>query len=420
MTMDIVSRLPVEIAHQIFSNLDIRDVAACQQSRLTGAITTAISITASASASTTQPQSTSTKEIAVSKTNTPNDNSLSIPVIEQDRDWKNECRTRIMSDRNWANGHIQEVFTLEVHKGPITRLRIKSGKLVSADMFGWVAVWNATTYESEAVIEAAVGPIQLLDFSASAMVMTVVSKSGVCRIWDIKTKTLIYSTAAVDVTCMTMNDDYLIMGSKNGDIQVVDFMTGQVLASTPTLPGEVPLYKHKDERLLIDTRFELPPNLAKQPLIHKTRIPPILTITSIAIGGMHPHVLTTNADRPSLNDAIRVCPVIPRHRFFSNNDDVNEESSTTWRSRRIQNSVPRLPLEDDDEDENEEEEYDIDFSEASRSEPEGIVLTSQDDAISEYLKNCGLKPSFMDVDEDVVVVGTTKGNIVVLHMLPRD
>ncbi|KAG0270525.1 hypothetical protein BGZ95_001672, partial [Linnemannia exigua] len=31
MTMDIVSRVPVEIAYQILSSLDIQDVAACQQ-----------------------------------------------------------------------------------------------------------------------------------------------------------------------------------------------------------------------------------------------------------------------------------------------------------------------------------------------------------------------------------------------------
>lgn len=96
----------------------------------------------------------------------------------RDRDWKKECRTRIMSDRNWARGHIQAVFTLKVHKGAIVRLRIKSDRLLSADMFGQVAVWDTTTYKCEGVIEAAVGPIQLLDFSTAAMVMTVISKSG--------------------------------------------------------------------------------------------------------------------------------------------------------------------------------------------------------------------------------------------------
>lgn len=83
-----------------------------------------------------------------------------------------------MSDRNWARGHIQAVFTLKVHKGAISRLRIKFGKLLSADMFGQVAVWDTTTYKCEGVIEAAVGPILLLDFSTVAMVMTVISKSG--------------------------------------------------------------------------------------------------------------------------------------------------------------------------------------------------------------------------------------------------
>ncbi|KAG0250828.1 hypothetical protein BGZ95_007071 [Linnemannia exigua] len=296
---------------------------------------------------------------------------------------------------------------------------------------------------------------------------------------------------------MTMNDDYLILGMRDGDIQVIDFMTGEILASTPPLPGEVlqdiyiqnntlivatshhirillidtlelllanplpispmmhtyccvfhvrslilltdnhllhiewePLYKFtKDSRLLTDTRFELPPNLTKAPLIHRTKIPPILTITSIAIGGKHPHVLTTNADRPSLNDAIRVCPVVPRHSFSSDCDDGNRNEFAmrmdNIRGRPIRDDVPRLPLEDDDEDMEDAQQYYEDEEEALNtgldgSEAEGIVLTSQDDVISDYLETCGLKPSFMDVDEDVIVVGTSKGDIVVLHMMPQD
>lgn len=45
-------------------------------------------------------------------------------------------------------------------------------------MFGQVAVWDTESYTCQCVIEAAVGPIQLLDFSAKAMVMTVISRSG--------------------------------------------------------------------------------------------------------------------------------------------------------------------------------------------------------------------------------------------------
>ncbi|KAG9072483.1 hypothetical protein KI688_000254 [Linnemannia hyalina] len=583
--MDIVSRFPVEIAHQVLSNLDIQDVAACQQvsrqwywiaidplvwksvflerektfaiptglypfptkgkgvvqqssaaqstlatpattsdssnssssstfsssssfsslssvsfsglkSRLTGAITTATSATASA---TTTPaaaaaQSAATANGTTSTANTsPNTDDSVIMSTMRDRDWKKECRTRIMTDRNWARGHIQAVFTLKLHKGAIARLRIKSGKLLSADMFGQVALWDTTTYKCDGVIEAAVGPIQLLDFSIAAMVMTVISKSGVCRIWDIKSKRLIHSSTATYVTCMTMNDEYLIMGSKDGEIQVIDFMTGQIVASTGIFPGETlqdiyiqnntliiatdhhirilsidtlellltsplpipptthayccvfhirslilltdehllhiewePLYSHKDDRLLTDTRFELPPNLTKAPLIHRTKIPPILTITSIAIGGKHPHVLTTNADRPSLNDAIRVCPAIPRHHFYGNpGDEFVEASRSRSRSRKSQpirrDDVPRMPLEDDDEEEEEEEMEDDELDLGlDGSEAEGIVLTSQVDAINDYLKVCGLKPSFMDVDEDVIVVGTSKGDIVVLHMMPQD
>jgi hypothetical protein len=37
---------------------------------------------------------------------------------------------------------------------------------------------------------------------------------------------------------MTMNDEYLILGSKEGEIQVIDFMTGQIVASTASFPGE--------------------------------------------------------------------------------------------------------------------------------------------------------------------------------------
>ncbi|KAF8943987.1 hypothetical protein BGZ47_004792 [Haplosporangium gracile] len=496
--MDIVSRLPVEIAYQILSNLDIRDVAACQQSRLTGAITTATSTTVS---TTTPPPLVAAAQLTTlayeitsttnTTTNTPTLTDDMIMSTMRDRDWKKECRTRIMSDRNWARGHIQAVFTLKVHKGAIARLRIKSGKLLSADMFGQVAVWDTTTYECESVIEAAVGPIQLLDFSAATMIMTVISKSGICRIWDIKSKRLIRSSTAIHVTCMTMNDEYLIMGSKGGDIQVIDFMTGEAVASTVSFPGETlqdiyiqnntlviatdyhirivsidtlellltsplpisptthtyccvfhirslilltdehllhiewePLYNHKDDRLLTDTRFELPPNLTKAPLIHRTKIPPILTITSIAIGGKHPHVLTTNADRPSLNDAIRVCPVIPRHYFYGIGGKEFIGANKSRRSQPIRrDDVPRLPLEDNDEEEEREDHEEEDGAlnlDLNGSEGKGIVLTSQVDAISDYLETCGLKPSFMDVDEDVIIVGTSKGDIVVLHMMPQD
>ncbi|KAF9911249.1 hypothetical protein EC991_004473 [Linnemannia zychae] len=593
MTMDIVSRVPVEIAHQILSNLDIQDIAACQQvsrqwywitvdplvwknvflerektfaiptglplspssypslttkgkgaasglsipsafttpttpsstsssahssssfsslssyssvsfsglkSRLTGAIAAATPTTqATATSAAAHSTAGAAVNVAARIDSIAADTSVALrTTMTQDRDWKKECRKRIMSDRNWARGHIQAAFTLKVHRGAIVRLRIKSNKLLSADAFGQVAIWDTTTYECQGVIDAAVGPIQLLDFSAAAMVMTAISKSGICRIWDIASKKLIYSTGADNVTCMTMNDEYLIMGMRDGDIQVVDFMTGDILASTPPLLGETlqdiyiqnntlivatghhirilsidtleillasplpispsthtyccvfhirslilltdeqllhiewePLYKYdKDARLLTDTRFELPPNLTKAPLIHRTKIPPILTITSIAIGGKHPHVLTTNADRPSLSDAIRVCPVIPRQSFSGDRDEkFRSELTKTRSSQRSQpirdNDVPRLPLEDDDEemevyeDANDGEEKVLSTG-LDGTEAEGIVLTSQIDAISDYLESCGLKPSFMDVDEDVIVVGTSKGDIVVLHMMLQD
>lgn len=116
--------------------------------------------------------------------------------------------------------------------------------------------------------------------------------------------------------------------------------------------------------------------------------------------------------------------MIPRYHFYDNgggNENVGA-NKTSRRSRQIRrDDVPRLPLEDDDEEgEEEEEEQDDLNSGLNGSVAKGIVLTSQVDAISDYLEACGLKPSFMDVDEDVIVVGTSKGDIVVLHMMPQD
>lgn len=99
-------------------------------------------------------------------------------LVPTERDWKQECKTRVISDRNWAQGHIQSLMTLSVHRGGIARLRIKGGKLLSGDMFGKVAVWDTITYTCLDLIDAAVGPIRLLDFSPAAMVMTAISRSG--------------------------------------------------------------------------------------------------------------------------------------------------------------------------------------------------------------------------------------------------
>ncbi|KAI1321634.1 hypothetical protein EDD11_003114 [Mortierella claussenii] len=552
--MDILSRLPVEVAFQILSTLSIQDLAACQRvSRQWYWIAVDQSVWKSIFleserhfALPTQPASTSSfslgpspktvasaraASLSASVSSTPSYSSKATSrfqslhpqhhphqqteaVLRVGRDWKQECRARVISDRNWSNGRIQSLYTLKIHQGGIARLRLKGGKLLSGDMFGQVAVWNATTYECESLVAAAVGPIQLLDFSAAAMVMTVISKSGICRIWDLMTKALIHSSSVLDVTCMTMNDEYLILGNRDCQIQIVDFMTGQVLKSTAPLAEETlqdiyiqnhtlivatghfirilsietlevlmssplpisqgvrtlcsvfhirslilltdkhllhvewePLYKSTNQRFMIDTRCELPPNLSKAPHIYKTKVPPISTITSIAIGGNHPHVLTTNADRPSLNDAIRVCPTSLRYRAIRSHQQQYQQSQQQQESlypgqmegrEDGGSSSPHEDLQgqqDGHSDGDMQMDVDVDMgpqgevdvpeiigegTEVMTTEDAGIVLTSQVEEITQYLETCGLKPSFMDVDEDVVVIGTNKGDIVVLSMMPHE
>ncbi|KAG0322988.1 hypothetical protein BGZ99_002972 [Dissophora globulifera] len=514
--MDIISRVPVEIAYQILSRLDIQDLAACQSvSRQWYWITVEQSIwkdiflenerpfaipelPSSIACSSVLPTVADAQALAGPASRSTSTSSLSQPCSSlsastsastllsaravQERDWKQECRTRIISDRNWSKGHIQSLSALRVHRGGIVRLRIKSGKLLSGDMFGQIAVWDTVTYNCEDLIDAAVGPIQLLDFSAAAMIMTVISKSGVCRIWDLKTKRLIHSRSAIDVTCMTMNDEYLVLGQRDCKIDIMDFTTGQKIKSSKPLPGEVlqdiyiqngtlivatahfirilsidtlevllssplpisdsvrtfcsvfhirslilltdkhllhvewePLYKSPNKQFLIDTRYELPPNLCKAPYIHKTIVPPISTITSIAIGGSHPHVLTTNADRPSLNDAIRVCPTAPRHSAVRSHDDRWQREQ-----KRQDQQQQEGPIRNDIHmyvNSTEEPEIIGEGTQVMTTEDSGIVLTSQVDEITHYLETCGLKPSFMDVDGDVIVIGTSKGDIVVLNMM---
>ncbi|KAG0356930.1 hypothetical protein BGZ54_000555 [Gamsiella multidivaricata] len=354
-------------------------------------------------------------------------------------------------------------------------------------MFGQVAVWNTKTYECEDLVDAAVGPIQLLDFSAVAMVMTVVSKSGICRIWDLRTKALIHSSSATEVSCMTMSDEYLVLGRRDCQIDIVDFHTGNVLRSTEPLAGETqlqdiyiqndtliiatghfirilsidtlavllsstlpisnsartfccvfhirslilltdrhllhlewePLYKSPNKQFMIDTRRELPPNLLKAPHIHKTKVPPISTITSIAIGGNHPHVLTTNADRPSLNGAIRVCPTVSRYSAVRSHqqqqlqhEEREQQQQQEQNANAEGNDVYMDPVGTP--------EIIGEGTRVMTTEMSEIVLTSQVDEITQYLETCGLKPSFMDVDEDVIVIGTSKGDIVVLSMAPQE
>lgn len=162
------------------------------------------------------------------------------------------------------------------------------------------------------------------------------------------------------------------------------------------------LYKSINRDFVIDQDKELPPNLLKPPRVQKIKVPPIASITSIAIGGNHPRVLTTNADRPSLNGTIRVCPapVLPAWEDESYYDDAPEATKTTTAAPSVAAAATRL-LE-------------------SAEEETGIVLSSQVPGVAEYLESCGLKPSFMDVDEDVIVIGTSKGDIVVLSMMPQE
>ena len=175
-----------------------------------------------------------------------------------------------------------------------------------------------------------------------------------------------------------------------------------------------PLRKSPHERLDVDTRFELPPNLNRAPYIHKTTVPPISTITSIAIGGKHPHVLTTNADRPSLNDTIRVCPTAYRR------DRYLEQERERLIQERLPESAQSLGDIHNDAGQQQEDIAAVAGGFDEVCEDTGIVLTSPVDGVSHYLESCGLKPSFMDVDEDVIVIGTSKGDIVVLNMLSQD
>ncbi|KAG0080563.1 hypothetical protein BGZ92_000570 [Podila epicladia] len=459
MTIDILSRLPVELAYQILSKLSITDVVSCQSvSRQWYWISVDQSIWKHAFLEHERPYAIPRSVLTPSfLTQTPFLPTVTEPSTP-DKDWKQHCRSRFVSDRNWRHGDIQSLVTLTYHQSAIVRLRIKHGMLLSGDMFGHVAVWDAENYACQCVIEAAVGPIQLLDFSAKAMVMTVISRSG-----------LICSFPAYDVACMTMNDDHLVLGGRDGHVQLVDFMTGATVKSTTafaeevlqdiyiqndtlviatgrhiriisidtlqvlsTCPLPVPssvrtfcsvfhirslilltdkhllhieweaLYKSINKDFVIDQDKELPPNLLKPPRVQKTKVPPIASITSIAIGGNHPRVLTTNADRPSLNGTIRVCPspVLPAWEDDNYHDDAPEATKTTTAAPSVAAAATRL-LE-------------------SAEEETGIVLSSQVSAVAEYLESCGLKPSFMDVDEDVIVIGTSKGDIVVLSMMPQE
>ncbi|KAF9311079.1 hypothetical protein BG003_007801 [Podila horticola] len=475
MTIDILSRLPVELAYQILSKLSITDVVSCQSvSRQWYWISVDQSIWKRAFLEHERPYAIPRSVLApsLSSTQSPFSSAVAestISSVALDKDWKQHCRSRVVSDRNWRQGEIQSLLTLKYHQGGIVRLRIKQGMLLSGDMFGQVAVWDTESYTCQCVIESAVGPIQLLDFSAKAMVMTVISRSGVCRIWSIKTKFLICSFPAHDVLCMTMNDDHLVLGGRDGQIQVVDFMTGAVIKSTTAFAEEIlqdiyiqndtliiatshhirilsidtlqvlstcplpisptvrtfcsvfhirslilltdkhllhieweALYRSINKDFVIDQNKELPPNLLKPPRVQKTKVPPIATITSIAIGGNHPRVLTTNADRPSLNDTIRVCPATRQPTWDDDgcHNDAPEATKTTTAAPSVAAAAARL-LE-------------------SAEEETGIVLSSQVPEVVQYLETCGLKPSFMDVDEDVIVIGTSKGDIVVLNMMPQE
>ncbi|KAG0325713.1 hypothetical protein BG004_003126, partial [Podila humilis] len=389
----------------------------------------------------------------------------------------------VVSDKNWAQGKIQSLLTLSYHKRQIVRLRIKDGKLLSGDMAGQVAMWDTNTFACETVLDAAVGPIQLLDFSAKAMIMTVISATGICRIWSLNTKAMISSFEAHSVSCMTMSNDHLVLGNRDGLIQVVDFTTGDIIFSRTIFQNEVdiylqndtliiatnkhvrilsidtlqvlmtcllpisqsiptycsvfhirslilltsqhllhiewePLYTSPSKDYIIDGSKDLPPNLLKPPRIQKTVVPPIATITSIAIGGYHPRVLTTNADRPSLNETIRVCPT-PRLNYTQEQQQHGQgdgghihehglqdhEAAISEAAMSVPATTPSATTRDTME---------------SVDEDQGIVLTSDIPEMSQYLEECGLKPSFIDVDEDVIVIGTSKGDIVVLNMMPQD
>ncbi|KAG0206486.1 hypothetical protein BGX28_002069 [Mortierella sp. GBA30] len=495
--MDILSKLPVEIAYQILGTLDIKDLVACQcVSRQWYRISIdqsvwknifleyerpfAIPFSYSSSSpgnvpSIARSQSPESSAVVLDLDGIPTEVSeeeteSTTGAIVYEKDWKQQCRARVISDRNWKKGHIQSLFTLNVHRGAIVRLRIKDGTLLSGDIFGQVAVWDTGTWRCKDVIDAAVGPIQLLDFSAAAMVATVISKSGICRIWNLTSKTMMHSSSALDVTCMTMDDHHLVLGKRDSRIELVDFMTGHSVGSTNPFPGETlqdlyiqndtlivatghrvrimstetlavllscplpisstlhtfcsvfhirslilltdqhllhiawdPLYKSPNKDFIIDNRLELPPDLSKAPSVHRTKIPPIASITSIAIGGNHPHVLTTNADRPSLNETIRVCPttssLLSPAPTQEHDVEIDEEAS----------DILDMPVTTEENN-----------SDGMAAEDVGIVLTSQVDEIARYLDTCGLKPSFMDVDEDNIIIGTSKGDIVVLGMMPQE
>ncbi|KAF9162795.1 hypothetical protein DFQ26_003225 [Actinomortierella ambigua] len=472
-------------------------------------------------------------------------------------DWRAKCQERTRSERNWAQGNIQSACLLSAHHGGIVRLRIKDHqKLLSADMFGQVALWDLQTLQCETCFEAAVGPIQLMDFSAKRGIMTIVSSSGqvspsnrVCRIWNLWTKELIHSEISADIACMTMDDRYLILGNESGAIRLIDFATGSTLRST-SIPGQVlqdiyiqnntmivvtfndiriiclvtlkmlshaklptsnlifaycsvfhirslillienqlihtewePLFKPLEGASTttsamdesddsnsqaptttttgkIPLDYELPPDLSRPPRMYRTSVPPIATITSIAIGGKHPHVLTTNADHPSLENTIRICgkpaprrprspvlrsPVLRRSTscVSASSEDSSSSSVSSSSSSSSSSSCSTSPSTTpsiDDEGPSAKDRLGqlvtetcsaslpAASSSSSSSEEQGqdqeqeqetgvVLLHSLVPEVSKFLRECGLKPSFMDVDEDIVVVGTDKGEIVVLNML---
>ncbi|KAG0237437.1 hypothetical protein BGW42_001013 [Actinomortierella wolfii] len=444
-------------------------------------------------------------------------------------DWRAKCQRRVLSERNWATGSIQSACLLSAHRSGIVRLRIKDNKLLSGDMTGKVALWDLTSLQCECFFEAAVGPIQLMDFSAKQMIMTVISGTGICRIWNLETKELIHSEGLSDVSCMTMDDRYLVVGDSTGTIRVIDFTSGELLRSTiiqdqvlqdiyiqnntmivvtfndiqiicletlkPLAHAKLPtanlifaycsVFHTRSLILLIENQlihmewdplyrplpgastpsaasttarnssdnnsnnnnnntwmdYELPPDLSRPPRMYRTSVPPIATITSIAIGGKHPHVLTTNADYPSLEDTIRICSKSTRRSVRGHGKNLrrpsshtSESSSSSFSSYSSMYSTCPSSEADADADDLDNGNSTLSSSSSSSSssslsassesnqtpstEYTGVVLLhSPVPEVSKFLRECGLKPSFMDVDEDIVVVGTDKGDIVVLNML---
>ncbi|CAG8448919.1 10010_t:CDS:2 [Ambispora leptoticha] len=148
--------------------------------------------------------------------------------------WENTYRVYSSTQQNWATSTAVRVTSVKAHEQSIKVLKLKGDLVVTGSSDNYTRVWSVRTMERllEIDVEADVNSI---DFLVEKDVIVCGSYYGEfgCKLFSFSRGKFLgqfMENHWVGTQCLSMNEDYIVLGAHNGDIYVIAWSEGRKVA----------------------------------------------------------------------------------------------------------------------------------------------------------------------------------------------